>query len=86
MSVYRGTLIAADGDFLCLGEHGHLLWLTLTPEGSRVRARSWLFAAHETWTPPVVSHGLLYVCQNTRDFVSGEKPRLICYDLRKKGS
>ncbi|MCP3920587.1 MAG: PQQ-binding-like beta-propeller repeat protein [bacterium] len=83
MSVYRGTLIAADADFLCLGERGHLLWLTLTPEGCRERARSWLFAAHETWTPPVLSHGLLYVCQNTRDFVSGQKPRLICYDLRK---
>ena len=82
MSVYRGTLLAVDGDFLCLGEVGHLLWLDLTPEGCRVLARQWLFAARESWTPPVVSRGLLYVCQNTRDFVTREEPRLLCFDLR----
>ena len=85
MSVYRGTLLAADGAYLCLGERGHLLWLELTPEGCRVLARSWLFAAYETWTPPVLSRGLLYVCQNTRDFVTGRGPRLLCYDLRGGG-
>jgi len=82
MSVYRGMLLAVDGDYLCLGERGHLLWLDLSPEGCRELARSWLFAAHETWTPLVLSRGLLYVCQNQRDFVSGEGPRLLCYDLR----
>ena len=82
MSVYRGTLLAVDGDYLCLGERGHLLWLELTPEGCREVSRAWLFAAHETWTPPVVSHGLLYVCQNAKDFVDGTGPRLLCYDLR----
>ncbi|MYD87879.1 MAG: hypothetical protein F4Y14_17925 [Acidobacteria bacterium] len=29
----RGSLLAADGQFLCLGELGHLLWMDLTPEG-----------------------------------------------------
>ena len=85
MSVYRGMLLAVDGDFLCLGERGHLLWLELTPRGHRELARSWLFAAHETWTPPVLSRGLLYICQNARDFVRGGPPRLLCYDLRAGG-
>ena len=82
MSVYRGSLLLADGDFLCLGERGHLLRLELTPEGPRELARGWLFAAHETWTPLVLSRGLLYVTQNARDFVTGQGPRLLCYDLR----
>ena len=30
---FRGTLLAVDGKFLCLGEMGHLLWLDLTPSG-----------------------------------------------------
>ena len=82
MSVYRGSLLAADGDYLCLGEQGHLLWLRLTPEGPKELARTWLFAARETWTPLVLSRGLLFVCQNARDFVTGAPPRLLCYDLR----
>jgi len=30
----------------------------------------------------VLSHGLLYVTQNTRDLSTGDLPRLLCYDLR----
>ncbi|MEM6673081.1 MAG: PQQ-binding-like beta-propeller repeat protein [Planctomycetota bacterium] len=82
MSVYRGSLLRVDGAYLCLGERGHLLWLDLSPEGCRVLSRTWLFAAHETWTPPVISRGLLYVSQNSRDFLTKGKPRLLCYDLR----
>jgi outer membrane protein assembly factor BamB len=79
---YRGTLLHVDGQFLCLGELGHLMWLDLTPKGYKEISRTWLFAARETWALPVLSRGLLYVCQNTRDIVSGEQPRLLCYDLR----
>ncbi|MDX1565056.1 MAG: PQQ-binding-like beta-propeller repeat protein, partial [Phycisphaeraceae bacterium] len=82
MSPYRAALIRADGAFLCLGEYGHLLWLDLSPEGPKILARHWLFTAMETWTPPVISRGLLYVTQNSRDQVTGARPRLICYDLR----
>ena len=85
MSVYRGNLLAADGDYLCLGEQGHLLWLELTPTGVREISRTWLFAARETWTPLVLSKGLLYVCQNTREFAGSHRPRLLCYDLRQAG-
>ena len=82
MGTARGALLAADGQFLCLGELGHLLWMHLTPEGYREVSRAWLFAARESWALPVLSRGLLYVVQNTRDLLRGFGPRLLCYDLR----
>ena len=82
VGTYRGSLLAADGQFLCLGELGHLLWMDLTPKGHNEVSRSWLFAARESWALPVLSRGLLYVVQNTRDILSGTGPRLVCYDLR----
>jgi outer membrane protein assembly factor BamB len=82
LGTYRGSLLGADGQFLCLGELGHLLWLDLTPKGYKEISRAWLFAARESWARPVLSRGLLYVAQNTRDIVRGTQPRLVCYDLR----
>lgn len=80
---FRGSLIWADGHFLCLGESGTLAWLDLSPRGYREIIRVPLFLAQETWNVPVISRGLVYVMQNTRDQVTGTGPRLICYDLRK---
>jgi hypothetical protein len=74
--------VQVDGGVLCLGEFGHLLWLDLSPAGCRILARTWLFAATETWTPPALSRGLLYICQNTPDRDQGTTARLLCYDLR----
>jgi outer membrane protein assembly factor BamB len=82
LSTYRGTLLMVDGRFLALGELGHLLWLDLSPKGYKELARTWLFGARETWSTPVLSRGLLYVSQHSRDFLRGRPPRLICYDLR----
>jgi outer membrane protein assembly factor BamB len=82
LGTYRGSLLAVDGQFLCLGELGHLLWMDLTPKGYREVSRAWLFAARESWALPVLSRGLLYVTQNTRDVLQGTGPRLLCYDLR----
>ena len=82
LSTARGSLLAVDGQFLALGELGHLLWLDLTPDGYRQVSRAWLAAAQESWTLPVLSRGLLYVVQNTRDILTGATPRLRCYDLR----
>ena len=78
----RGSLLAVDGHFLALGELGHLLWLDLTPDGYQEISRTWLAAASESWTLPVLSRGLLYVLQNTRDVLTGTGPCLRCYDLR----
>ena len=82
MSTYRGNLLRVDGRYLVLGELGHLLWMDLTPSGHKELSRSWLFAARETWSPPVLSRGLLYVVQHSRDAIKGSTPRLLCYDLR----
>jgi outer membrane protein assembly factor BamB len=82
LGTYRGSLLAVDGQFLCLGEMGHLVWMDLTPRGYKEISRAWLFAARESWALPVLSRGLLYVVQNTRDVVNGVGPRLLCYDLR----
>ena len=79
---YRGSLLGVDGQFLCLGELGHLLWMDLSPQGYREVSRARLFMARESWSLPVLSRGLLYVVQNTRDFQTGVGPRLRCYDLR----
>jgi outer membrane protein assembly factor BamB len=82
VGTYRGSLLAVDGQFLCLGEMGHLVWMDLTPKGYKELSRAWLFAARESWSLPVLSRGLLYVAQNTRDILMGAPPRLLCYDLR----
>jgi hypothetical protein len=82
LGTYRGSLLAVDGQFLCLGELGHLLWIDLTPKGYKEVSRAWLFAGREAWGLPVLSRGLLYVAQNTRDMLQGTGPRLLCYDLR----
>ena len=79
----RANLLATADGVLCLGEFGELAWLDLTPKGVKVSGRTKLFDAPETWTPPALSHGLLYVQQNEPDR-EGRKPRLICYDLRAK--
>ena len=49
-------------------------------------ARTWLFAAQESWTLPVLSRGLLYVTQHTRDLINGAPPRLLCYDFRDRAT
>ena len=82
MGLRRGNLLKVDGAWLCLGEYGSLLWMDLSPEGPKVLARHQLFLARETWTLPAVHRGLLYVAQNTKDYISGKPQRVICYDLR----
>jgi outer membrane protein assembly factor BamB len=78
----RCNLLHADGKTLCLTEWGHLLYLDLSPAGVKIASRTWLFAAQETWSPPVLSRGLLYVNQNQKDGLNRKPARLICYDLR----
>ncbi len=82
LGTFRGTLLHVDGHFLALGELGHLLWMDLSPKGYKELARAWLFAARETWSSPVLSRGLLYISQHSRDAINGTTPRLLCYDLR----
>lgn len=78
----RAFLLDTPQGVLCLGEEGHLLWLELGPEGCTVRQRFRPFLAPQSWTPLVLSHGLLWVLQNDRDLLSGTDPRILCFDLR----
>jgi len=79
----RGSLLRVDGRFLALGEWGTLAWLTLSPKGVEKGATAQLFTAPGgAWTLPALSRGLLYVSQNEEDKLTGEKTRLLCYDLR----
>ena len=79
--ILRASLLRVDGRFLCLGEFGSLLWLDLSPVGCKVLERTQLFYAQHTWSLPVLSHGLLYISQQSKD-IDEKPPRLICYDLR----
>ena len=47
-TVLAKSLLAVDGQFLCLGELGHLLWLDLTPKGYKELSRARLFYARES--------------------------------------
>ena len=84
LSTLRGSLLQADGHTLVLGELGQLMWMDLSPKGQKILQRESLFLARETWCPPVLSRGLLYISQNSRDPVTQTGPRLLCYDLRGK--
>lgn len=81
-SLFRGSLLQTEGRVFALGEDGIFAELGLRPEGVVTKQRIRLFTAREAWTLPTVHRGLLYVCQNSRDMVTGKGPRVICYDFR----
>lgn len=82
LGINRGQLVLADGKCVCLTENGNLLYLDLNPKGYKELSRTLLFVAGESWSQPVISHGLLYINQNSRDIVQNKGTRLLCYDLR----
>jgi len=79
--LFRGSFIKAGKRLFSLGEDGSFAELDLTPKGPVIVQKTRLFYARDTWTPPVIHRGLLYVAQNTRGF-DGTPPRLLCYDFR----
>lgn len=82
LSTLRGNLLYVDGRFLCQGELGHLLWLDLSPAGYKEISRCRPFLARYSWALPVISRGLVYINQNSRDVTTNKGSRLICYDFR----
>lgn len=76
VSLGHAHIIHVDGAFLCLSEDGALLRMELGPGGFQILAKTRLFYAPETWAPPVVSGGRLFVTKNEM----GSK--LFCYDLK----
>ena len=75
ISLGHAHIIHVDGAFLCLGENGDLLRLNLSRGGFQLLAKARLFYAPETWAPPVISDGRLFVNQNEMG------SRLICLDV-----
>ncbi len=69
----RAAFVLAEGRLIALGERGTLALIEASPEGYRERARARVLE-YPSWTPPVLSHGLLYVRNETR---------LLCLDLRR---
>ena len=68
----RASFVMADGYFIAIGERGELALIEVTPEGYRETARARVLR-YPVWTPPVLSHGLLYI-RNERE--------MKCLDLR----
>ena len=69
----RAAFILAEGKLIALGERGVLALIEATPDGYLERARAQVLD-YPCWTPPVLSHGLLYVRNETR---------LVCLNLRE---
>jgi outer membrane protein assembly factor BamB len=84
-SVGEASLLVVGERLLCLGDQGHLLWLEVSREGARIAARASLFRAAQSWTPPALSGGLLYVRQTMRERFGAEprSRRVLCFDLRE---
>lgn len=76
ISLGRAHLVHVDGGFLCLSENGALLRLDLNPGGFEILAKTRPFYAPESWAPPVISGGRLYLMQNEMG------AKLHCFDLR----
>lgn len=79
--LFRGSFLQADKRIFSLGEDGSLAELKLTPEKPEIVQKTRLFYARDTWTPPVIHRGLLYIVQNQKGF-DDSPTRLICYDFR----
>ena len=75
ISLGHAHMIHVDGGFLCLSENGSLIRFHLTQTGPGISSKARLFYAPETWAPPVISNGRLFINQNEME------SRLICYDL-----
>lgn len=78
---FRGSLLQNPERAYALSELGTLGIFSLKPDKFVEEGRCQLFLAQATWSPPVVSHGLLYVSQH-EPTTDGKAPRILCYDFR----
>jgi outer membrane protein assembly factor BamB len=69
----RGSLIAADGKLIVLGEQGNLALLEADPENYVERAAAALLAG-KNWTAPTLAGGKLYLRNHDE---------LVCVDMRR---
>jgi outer membrane protein assembly factor BamB len=71
----KGSLIAAAGHLIVLGEQGALALVVATPEEYREKARFEHSQLPSSWSTPSLAEGRLYV----RD-----KTRVVCYDIKAR--
>jgi outer membrane protein assembly factor BamB len=81
--LFRGAFLRTSKRLFSLGEDGMFVELKLTSGEPEILQKTRLFSATETWTPPVLCRGLLYIVQNSKGFDASPQ-RLICYDFRAK--
>ncbi len=74
-SVGKGSLIAAQGHLLVLGESGEMGVVQATPQEYREQGRFKVLQSNRAWTPPVLVDGRLYV----RDLKNAA-----CIDIRDR--
>ncbi len=75
MRIGFGSVIAADGKLIALGEDGTLYIAEATPEGYKELAKTSTGLEKLCWTPPVLANGIIY-CRN-------DKGTLVAIDVRK---
>ncbi len=68
----RGSLIAADGLLIILGERGQLVLAEATPEAYRELSRAQVLTG-KCWTSPTLAHGKLYL-RNQKE--------ILCIEMR----
>ncbi len=72
----RSAFIWAEGNLIALGERGELALIKASPEKYEEISRVQLLE-YPCWTPPVLSHGLLYIRNETN---------LVCLNLKNTSS
>ena len=72
-SLGRAGFILADGYFIAMGERGDLILIEVNQDRYIEKGRVRLLT-YPCWAPPVLSHGLLYLRNETK---------LLCLDLRE---
>ncbi len=80
ISLGHAHLLHVDNGFVCLSENGALLRMDLGSWGFQIQSKARLFYAPETWAPPAISNGRLFINQNEMG------SRLICYDISGKSA
>ena len=68
----RASFIMADDHLIAIGERGDLALVEVSPEGYIEKARARVLR-YPVWTPPILSHGLLYIRNENR---------MKCLDMR----
>lgn len=71
----KGSLMAADGKLIILGDRGRLGFATVTPDSYQELSSASVLSDRDVWAAPVLANGKIY-CRSKSD--------LVCIDVSKK--